>query len=273
MKEKYKENFNYLSSSGVYPTVHRFIVLLEFYFGMMIIIFTNLWYWNYLSYYFTGDLFYPMEIIDNWWFEVIILILLPLNIYGNIFLFGISVIGVSALIFKTINRIYPPKQGIFEKGSREWRGMHFRYWTAYFPIWIARALPLPWADLLCYRFFGAKLGKSLVTYEGYIDPLWVEIGDNTMTSLHICIFSHLIYHEKVFIKKVEIGKNCIIGPHTIIMPGTKIEDEGILGANSFTAIDQHLKGSLIHIGTPVESNLPIKSIEESRKKVEEKYLK
>ena len=47
-------------------------------------------------------------------------------------------------------------------------------------------------------------------YEGYIDPLFVEIGDFTMTSLNICIFSHLIYHDGVFIKKVKIGKACVV---------------------------------------------------------------
>ena len=63
--------------------------------------------------------------------------------------------------------------------------MHRRFWNAYLPIWLARALPLPWADIVVYRFFGVKVGKNVVAYEGYIDPEFVEIEDFTMTSLHI----------------------------------------------------------------------------------------
>ncbi|MGV9173189.1 MAG: DapH/DapD/GlmU-related protein [Promethearchaeia archaeon] len=268
MTEIQKQNVEYLTSSGVYKTYHRLIIMVEFYLGMVVIILVNLWYWNYLCYYFAGDLIFPMEIITDLWFEIIIFILLPANIYGNLFLFGISVILFSALIFKIINRIQPPKEGIFQKGSKEWKAMHFRYWTAYFPIWVARALPLPWMDVICYRLLGIKIGKSVVSYEGYIDPLWVEIGDNTMTSLHICIFSHLLYHDKVLIKKVKIGKNCIIGPHTIVMPGTIIEDEAVLGANSYTTLNQHLEAKLIHVGTPVISSFPLQSLEESKRKID-----
>ncbi|MFO8018912.1 MAG: DapH/DapD/GlmU-related protein [Promethearchaeia archaeon] len=267
MNEDSQEKLEYLTSSGVYRTFHSGMIVLEFYFGMIVVILSNLWYWNYLYYYFTGNLIYPMEIIGGLWFEIIIFILLPLNIYGNLFLFGISVIIFSAMIFKIINRIYPPQEGIFIKGSKEWKAMHLRYWTVYFPIWVARALPLPWADILCYRLLGIKIGKNVVSYEGYIDPLWVEIGDHTMTSLHICIFSHLLYHDKVFIKKIKIGKNCIIGPHTIVMPGTTIEEEAVLGANSFTSPDQFLKSELIHVGTPVNTSMSFQSVEDTRKKI------
>ena len=87
-----------------------------------------------------------------------------------------------------------------------------------------------------------------------------------MTSLNICIFSHLIYHDKVFIKKVKVGKACVVGPHTIISPGTVMEDFAVLGVNSYTKINQHLKGNLIHVGTPVKITLPIQSVEESQQK-------
>ncbi len=103
-------------------------------------------------------------------------------------------------------------------------------------------------------------------YEGYVDPVFVEIGDFTMTSLNICIFSHLIYQDKVLIKKVKIGKACVVGPHTIISPGTIMEDFAVLGVNSYTKINQNLEGNLIHVGTPVSITLPIQSVEESQQK-------
>lgn len=254
----------YISTSGVYKTPFTLIILLQLFFGWFVIIFINLWYFNDLYFLLTGKRFLSFVLIGQWWEWF----LLPLNIYGNIFLFSFSIFLFSAGIFKILNKIHPPREGVFPRGSKEWKYTHRRFWTAYFPIWLARALPLPWIDIFVYRFLGIHIGKNVVTYEGYIDPEFVEIGDFTMTSLHICIFSHLIYQDKIVIKKVKIGKKCIIGPQTLISPGTTLQDGAILGANSYTWVDQNLEGDLIHVGTPVSMTFPIQSIEESQHKAE-----
>jgi len=264
MEDEGKDPYDvdYISTSGVYKTPFTLIILVQFFIGGIILILINLWFINSLYFQITGEEFYATGMPNEWWHWI----LLPLNIYGNIFLFSFSVILLSA----AINRFFlkAPQEGVFKRGSKEWKNMHRRYWISYLPIWLARALPLPWADIVVYRFFGVKIGKNVVAYEGYIDPCFVEIGDFTMTSLHICIYSHLIYHDKVIIKKVSIGKECIIGPQTLISPGTVIHDGAILGANSYTWVNQELAGNLIHVGTPVSHTFPIQSLEESKKKVE-----
>lgn len=254
----------YISTSGVYKTCFTLIILLQFLVGSIIIILVNLWFFNDLYYLLTGRKFLPFLLIGQWWEWF----LLPMNIYGNLLLFSFSIILFSAVIFKILNKLHPPKEGVFEKGSKEWKYTHRRFWTAYFPIWLARSLPLPWSDIFVYRFLGVHIGKNVVAYEGYIDPELIEIGDYTMTSLNICIFSHLIYHDKIIIKRVKIGKACIVGPQTIINPGTVLQDGAVLGVNSYTWINQVLEGDLIHVGTPVSMTLPIQSVEESQQKAE-----
>lgn len=251
-----------ISTSGVYKTPFSLIILIQLFIGGLILFIVNLWFINSLYYLLTGTEFYSFGLKAEWYYWL----LLPLNIYANIFLFVFTIILFSGGIFRVLNKLSPPQEGIFERGSKEWKYMHRRFWTAFFPIWLARALPLPWLDIIAYRSFGTRVGRSVVLYEGYVDPLFVEIGDFTMTSLNICIFSHLIYQDKVFIKKVKIGKACVVGPHTIITPGTIMEDFAVLGVNSYTAINQRLKGNLIHVGTPVSITLPIQSIEESQQK-------
>ncbi len=254
----------YISTSGVYKTPFTLIILLQFYVGCLVVILINLWFYNDLYFLLTGQSFLPFILVGEWWEWI----LLPLNIYGNLLLFAFSIIIFSAIIFKILNKLYPPKEGVFGRGSKEWKYTHRRFWTAYFPIWLARALPLPWSDIIVYRLFGVKIGRNVVAYEGYIDPEFVEIGDYTMTSLNICIFSHLIYQDKILIKKVKIGNTCIVGPQTIISPGTILKDGAILGVNSYTWINQVLEGDLIHVGIPVSMTLQIQSVEESQKKVE-----
>lgn len=263
-----KEEFDYISTSGVFKTPFTLIILLQFIVGMCIIILVNIWYWNNLYFIFTGSYIFPGGILNEIWSKVLLILLLPLNIYANIFLFAFSIILFSTLIFRILNKISPPCEGIFKRGSKEWKYAHKRFWTAYFPIWLARALPLPWSDIFVYRFFGVRIGKNVVMYEGYVDPLLVEIGDYTMTSLNICIFSHLIYQDRIIIHKVKIGEACVVGPQTVISPGTVMQDRAVLGANSYTSIGQELEGDLIHVGIPVKLKLPIQSVEDSRDKAE-----
>jgi hypothetical protein len=266
MVEASKADFgiDFLSTSGVYKTPFTLIIILQLFVGGIVIVLVNLWFMNSLYFLLTGNEFYPVGINPEWYYWFF----LPLNIYGNIFLFTFTIISFSAVVFRIINKLSPPTEGVFERGSRDWKYMHRRFWTAYFPVWLARALPLPWMDIVCYRFFGIKVGKNVVFYEGYVDPIFVEIGDFTMTSLNICIFSHLIYQDKVIIKKVKIGKACIVGPHTIIAPGTVMHEGAVLGVNSYTWLGQELEGDIIHVGTPANIKLPIQSVEESLKKAE-----
>lgn len=254
----------FISTSGVYKTPFTLIILFQFLVGAIFCILINLWFYNDLYFLLTGDRFLPFVLIGQWWEWF----LLPLNIYANIFLFAFSIILFSVLVYKLLNKLSPPREGVFEKGSKEWKYTHRRFWAAYFPIWLARALPIPWSDIFVYRFLGVPIGKNVVAYEGYIDPELVEIGDFTMTSLNTCIFSHLIYHDKVVIKKVKIGKACVIGPQTIISPGTILQDGAVLGANSYTWVGQDLEGGLIHVGIPVSSSFPIQTLEESQEKAE-----
>ncbi|MHA2280907.1 MAG: hypothetical protein ACXAC5_08645 [Promethearchaeota archaeon] len=263
-KDNNQFKIEYISTSGAFKTPFTLIIFLQLFVGFTIAILINIWFYNDLYFLLTGEVFLPFILIGQWWEWL----LLPLNLYGNIFLFTFSIILFSAGFNKILIKLCPLKEGVFKRGSKEWKYTHRRFWNAYFPIWLARAIPIPWSDIFVYRLFGVPIGKNVVAYEGYIDPELVEIGDFTMTSLHICIFSHMLYHEHIIIKKVKIGKTCVVGPQTIVSPGTIMRDGAILGANSYTWINQELEGDLIHVGTPVSISLPIQSVEESLEKSE-----
>jgi len=261
-KSQYK--IQYISTSGVYKTPFTLVIIFQLFFGGIILVVINLWFINQLYFLLTGDQIFTLGLTAEWYYWL----LLPLNLYGNLFLFAFSIILFSVIINKILNKVSPPREGVFERGTKEWKYTHRRFWNAYFPIWLARALPIPWSDIFVYRFFGVSIGKNVVAYEGYIDPELIEIGDFTMTSLNICIFSHLIYHDHIIIKKIRIGEACVVGPQTIISPGTVMRDGAVLGANSYTWIGQELEGNLIHVGTPVSTSFPVQSLEESQEKVE-----
>jgi len=58
----------------------------------------------------------------------------------------------------------------------------------------------------------------------------IEIGDNTQIGSHCSIYSENTINETF--GHISIGKNCCIGSHTILLPGTKIPNNCFIKANS-----------------------------------------
>ena len=98
-------NEQFISTSGVYKTPFTLIILLQLYVGLLITIFANLWYWNNLYYYFTDQIIFPFPVNDSLMERIFIICLIPLNIYGCIFLFVFSIILFSVVIFKILKVI------------------------------------------------------------------------------------------------------------------------------------------------------------------------
>lgn len=99
---------------------------------------------------------------------------------------------------------------------------------------------------------GAKIGKN-VNMGGFVaDPCLFEIGDNSLIGGFCEILSHIGEKNKMIIKKVKIGKNCLIGEFSLIMPGVKMQDNSILGANSLAPKNKILKKNKVYGGTPAK---------------------
>ena len=155
----------------------------------------------------------------------------------------------------------PPKEGEFSLNGREFHFYCYRFWIAYYAIWVLRAMPLPWVDVYGFKLFGVKIGRNVVFYDCWIDFEFIEIGDNVMVSLNSSIFSHCIYRDKFLVKKTIIEKNGIVGANATASPGTVLHEGGGIGSTCTTSIGQELGEYIIHIGTPCSKSIPIKLME------------
>jgi carbonic anhydrase/acetyltransferase-like protein (isoleucine patch superfamily) len=54
------------------------------------------------------------------------------------------------------------------------------------------------------------------------------------------------------IKKTVIEDNVMIGAQSVVMPGTHIKKNSILGGHSMTSVGQELEESYIYIGAPAK---------------------
>ncbi|MCD6482023.1 MAG: acyltransferase [Thermoplasmata archaeon] len=100
---------------------------------------------------------------------------------------------------------------------------------------------------------GCRIGKNvfLAGEEWISDPCVVEIGDNTMIGGRSLITGHL-GEEKLIVRKVKIGKNCLIGGESFIMPGVEIEDNVVVAAKSLVTKGKKLKSGKIYAGIPAK---------------------
>ncbi|MHA1341727.1 MAG: acyltransferase [Promethearchaeota archaeon] len=208
-------------------------------------------------------------LVSYWYFELlftqptlILYLALPINLYGNIWLFTFSSAVFSMIVVRFLRLIHPIKEGCFnlntKEGKKEFKYYKLRFWFSYYALWLARAIPLPWVDFVVMKMMGSKIGKNVCLYDSWMDPELIEIGDFVMTSINTAILSHVVYDNYFIQLRVIIEKNAITGAQSIVAPGTYIEEGAILGAACSTYIGQRLKGNLIHVGNPASKSFPIK---------------
>ena len=115
-------------------------------------------------------------------------------------------------------------------------------------------LPLVPLRVRLLRLAGLVMGKTSVLAGSELihDPYMVEIGENTLIGGYSWILGH-IAKEKLILKPVRIGDNCLIGGRAIIMPGAVIEDDVTVGLQALVLEDQVLKAGKTYVGIPARS--------------------
>lgn len=150
----------------------------------------------------------------------------------------------------------PILEGTFENSytSKEWRDFSMRHVAKKFSMWLFQHRVPRW---LYRKYVGSfiKLGKHCEI------PEWIamelgEIGDNTVCAQQGFVSSHFIDGPTIFVKKVTVGKNCIIDSQdetcrTGIGPGAVVEDNVIVRPGTLVPKNMVLKEGGIYQGETV----------------------
>ena len=128
---------------------------------------------------------------------------------------------------------------------------------------------------------GVKFGDNCLfrTKNFGSEPYLISIGNNFETASNVSFVTHDggvgvirnidISHSDIdLFKEIIIGNNVFIGLNSIILPGTVIEDNVIVGAGSI--VKGQLKKNSIYAGVPVKY---IKSLEEYKLQNIDLFLK
>ena len=98
---------------------------------------------------------------------------------------------------------------------------------------------LPEVKAYHLKSMGAKLGSKIyLSSSNVVDPYFpelVDIGKNVVLGMGASIFCHEFIDGELFVGEVKIGKNCLVGFGSIVLPGTQMGDNSILTPGFLTS--------------------------------------
>ncbi|MFX1593672.1 MAG: DapH/DapD/GlmU-related protein [Promethearchaeota archaeon] len=182
------------------------------------------------------------------------LLFLPFLVF-IMYLTGISISLIFAkIILVIVNLLHKPREGIFLRHPSD---KDYRYWSLRstikkWPIWLSHKFPFPFMDNICFKMFGVKTVYSNSLFEGWVDTEFIEFGKNVVVGQGAVVQSAVIAGNLFIIRKTIIEDNVMIGSQSVVMPGTHIKKNSILGGHSMTTIGQVLEEEWIYLGAPAK---------------------
>ena len=176
------------------------------------------------------------------------LLLLSLFVVLGYLLLIFSLIFSSAFFINVFNLKY--KEGTYRKTLDDKMAFKFTaYFALYYPTYkLINLFVIPPIKSFYLSLIGCKIGKNVfLSGEEWLDPCLIEIGDNTMIGGRAMILGYIAEH-KLILQKTRIGKNCLIGGETFIMPGVTIEDNVVLGSKAMVPKGMTLKSGKTYVG-------------------------
>ncbi len=187
-------------------------------------------------------------------FGLVFFVTLPIFVAAWYFVWLFSAIFFSKIFLLIVNLIHKPREGYF---PRDRKNIDFKFWSLRatikkFAFFICHNFPLPWLDIIAFKWFGVKVSLSTSLFDAWVDSEFVEIGKNTMIGQGSVIMSSMITRDWLILRKVTIGDHCVIGGYSVVAPGTTIKQNVVLAVHSSTAIGQTLDSDWVYIGQPAK---------------------
>ena len=188
--------------------------------------------------------------VQNW---VLMAFFLPAILIIMWFIFIVGCFLFSKLFLILINLIHKPKEGIFmaEQGDPDFEYWCLRTELKKIAFWLIRNWPLPWMDILAFKWFGIKMSLSSTLWDSWCDGEFITFGRRVIVGQGATVMSSMVVGKYLIIKNVILDDYVVIGGQSIIAPGTIIGKDSVVGALSTTTYNQILDPGWIYFGIPV----------------------
>jgi hypothetical protein len=109
-------------------------------------------------------------------------------------------------------------------------------------VLMGAAVPPP-LRMLFAACWGARLGRPCLVSGVITDPPLLSVGAGTVVGLHALLPCHAIEPGGEVIGRIVIGRDCLIGGHSVLMPGVRVGDGATVASGAVV-----LKGTVIPPG-------------------------
>ncbi|MFX0039099.1 MAG: hypothetical protein ACFFCY_10315 [Promethearchaeota archaeon] len=194
---------------------------------------------------------------------------LPTIIIFMWFIFIVCCLIFSKLFLILINLIHKPKEGVFkaEKGDTDFEFWCLRTELKKIVLWLVRNWPIPWMDILVFKWFGIKMSLSISLYDAWCDTEFIHFGRKVLIGQGATVMSSMVIGKYLIIKKVIFDDYVLIGGETTIAPGTIVGKETLVGALSYSVYNQILEPGWVYFGMPIVKLKKNKYAEKRRNKI------
>jgi len=179
---------------------------------------------------------------------------LPFVLFIGATLLFLSELYITGGIVKLFNITYQP-------GTHQYsyRNKNTFNWTLICVLYtpfrkLLEIIPLGKIKQVYLRLLGMKIGRNSLVGGVIKDPCLTEFGDNVTMGEYAIIYAHIhnMQHETIYMEKIRIGNNCVIGAGAILMPGVTLEDDVVVAAGALVTKGQHLIKGKIYGGVPAK---------------------
>ncbi len=203
------------------------------------------------------------------------ILLLSLTPFLFLIILAAFIVGV-AVVIKVLLIFYEHKggeipEGYYELDDPRAKWFKIKYCLRMFGLKLFHATPFRITDTFAMRFWGnIKLGKFVKIDFAVVDPQYLEVDDFSHIAAMCRIHTHDIVKEKLYIQKVKIGKDVLLGGLTHVKPGVEIADGSIAGIAAWFRRNGKYKRRALYVGKPVVE-LPIELVGRA-KEAKERYI-
>ena len=192
----------------------------------------------------------PIE--ENWYPYIFTFCYLPIAIFSMMFIFILGCMFFSKLFLILINLIHKPKEGVFlaQIGDKDFEFWCLRTELKKLVMWLVRNFPLPWMDVLAFRWFSVKIDFSSHLQDSWCDMEFIKFGRKVMIGQGAVVMSSMVVGKYLIIKKVFFNDYTVIGGMACVSPGTITGKDVLLGAISLSVLNQFLESEWIYFGIP-----------------------
>jgi len=183
---------------------------------------------------------------------IYIILSVPLVVFSIFFIFVFSCIFFSKLFLILINLIHKPREGVFkaEIGNKDFEFWCLRTELKKLAVWLMRNYPVPWIDVIAFRWFGVRMDFSSHLHDSWCDVEFIKMGRKIMIGQGAVVMSSMVVGKYLIINEVILNDYTVIGGMACISPGTITGRDSLLGAVSSTVFNQVLDSGWVYFGIP-----------------------